>query len=254
MNIEYYKLKLLLFFSKSFSKKYKKLFSDSLCKKIQPSNFNKIKFMFSHVIRLDSYDVFTSGILATHYKNVLSLQLLNRFQLELLLFTDYIISNPNNILTVFNKSQWSDKNYQSYFKNLSKDSIIKQLKNFYHFNYSNNSHPLPTRFLSRIHFGHFLKPKENIDLDYWLYKHNNQSESVRNKKIKDTFEFTGFAPSVHFITHTIENKSQFKQLIIHCLILHHKVKENLLKIEEICPDDVFSDDIIKDAIKKHKQS
>ncbi|GEM_PF-6978385 len=152
-------------FSRSIPYNLKKPIKRRLIKNFEIPILHLTKGVFSHIMRENAYDLFTSSILSIHYRNKLSYTVLNRAQIEIFLFTYWLSKNPAKIKEVFTKKMFKEKgsDFDIFYKK-EKDPLIKWLLASYYRYYSQKAHPLPTQFVSSISFSSFMKPKtKNID-------------------------------------------------------------------------------------------
>ncbi|VVB83005.1 Uncharacterised protein [uncultured archaeon] len=201
---ETFKLKLLITFSKTLPKKWKYTLKYHLVNGFLLQDIYLIKGLFYSITLENSYDLYTSSILALHYKNWLSYDVLTRSQIEIFLFTHWIEQNPEKIKDVFNKEIY---NCLKDFYKKENDPFILSLWKTYTQYYCKKAHPLPTRFLSTISICNSLKLKnKNFDVGIFMNKkrlreYNALSIEEKDKIIKENFEFESYSPGVSSIPH-----------------------------------------------------
>lgn len=199
---------------------------------IMPKSFHNTKNLFVHFMSLNSYDIFTSSILALHYNNGLSLNILLRAQIENYFLTEFFLDNPNEIQNVLKKEIWKSsksKLWHTWFKNKQKD----QLGKVYNSVLSKVAHPLPHNLLFGTDFVSFMKPKnESVNLKDFL----DLSSQERTERFNEFFELDYPSPSLSAVPHNSMSKNSRDARAYDLLNLYVKVNANLRKIETQCPD------------------
>lgn len=252
--IETIKLKTLIFFSRRIPSEYKVFLSKQLISKREPKKIKYTKFIFSHYTFLDAYDIFTSSILAYHYRNRISLEILIRAQLENFLLTGYLSHHPKEIKDILQEDVWKSKKKSSWKSFFKSNEDYKRWSEYYHKFISRRAHPLPMRFLSGISFFTFMKPKNGANMAIFLDKsYNKLPPHLKKKIVENTLEPAGVSPAVTMHPHNTPNEGFWEYKIMEIMYLFDSTVKNLKVIEEKCPNYEMSDSDWKTAIKNHKR-
>jgi len=247
------KLKTLITISKGFPNKYKPLLKDRLVSRFEIKSLESTKGLFTYLSYMDSYDLFTSSILSIHYANWLSCDILLRAQIEILLFSNWLSKNLEEVKNIFKKGVYRvNKNLDKYYKEVETDQMILFFWTLYDRLYSQKAHPLPTRYVSSLSFLRQMIPKDKDADPYEIMgkKFNKLPPESRKKKLDDFFRLGSYSPGVSSAPH-VRDKQRSEHLVMVNLYLFDRISQILDDIEKKAPIYKMSDDEWERSIKKY---
>jgi len=248
------KLKFLITFSKSLPAEFKNSLKNKIIGKFEFSDISLNKGILKSRVWEDSYDIFTSSILCLHYRNIASFNILNRAQIENFFLTCFIIKKPYLIKDIFSNEVYFGEEFKNFLKE-EKEEEIKLFREAYDKYYSKKAHPFPTRFVSKITFYSFLKPKkEGADITPLIDKSFNKlPEEIRKKFIEDTFEFGSYSPGINSSPHNLVDREIIQESVIQAIYLYDRIIENLNKILVVCDNSKMSDEEWNRSRRKYEK-
>lgn len=249
------KLKTLINLSSRIPAKHKYTLKSHLISRYEVKDLHNTKGIFTYLSRADSYDIFTSLILAVHYGNWLSCDVLIRAQIESLLFSNWLRNNLDEIKNIFIKKIYrEEKNLEQHYNKVEKDPLMIFFWDLYNRLYSQKAHPLPMRYLSSISFLRNMKPRrQDADFSQIMKRSFNKlPQEDRLKKLQELFEPGGYSPGVDSKPHNKDKKKSEHLTLINCY-LYGEIKKILDEIEKNAPEYHMSDEEWEKSIKKYKR-
>jgi hypothetical protein len=216
---------------------------------LMPKSFDKTKDLFVHLMKLNSYDVFTSSVLSIHYNNGLSLNILLRAQIENFFLTQFIVDNPDEIQDILKEEIWKSKKsklWSDWFKSKQREEVGQ----IYNCVLSKVAHPLPANFLVGTTFMSAMIPKKNSGDMTEFFKLTPEN---RTKRLSEFFDLDFPSPGLSAVPHNSMSKESRDARIYDVINFYVKVLENLGKIGAICPDHKIKPEDWKAIMKDHKK-